>query len=114
MYRQTKIAILAVVLGSVGALAYAAKTMENEAVAISQAKITMTQAIAAAEQHANGKASRAEYEHTKAGWAYDLEIVAGTKVFDVRVNADNGTVISSVEDQGDRDDDNDNDNDKKD
>ena len=41
------------------------------------------------------------------GWAYDVEIVAGTKVFDVRVNADSGTVISSVEDQGDRDDDND-------
>lgn len=102
MFRYTKIAILATALASAGVVAYAAKTMENDAMAINQAKISMTQAITAAEQHANGKASRAEYEQTKAGWAYDVEVIAGTKVFDVRVDADKGTVISSVEDQGDR------------
>ena len=33
-----------------------------------------------AEQHANGKASRAEYENSKQGWVYDVEVVSGAKV----------------------------------
>ena len=41
------------------------------------------QAITVAEQHVHGRASRAEYEHTKTGWAYDVEVVSGAKVFDV-------------------------------
>ena len=107
MLRNTKIAILAIVLASAGAGAYAAKNTENDALSITQAKIPMTQAITAAEQHTNGRAARAEYEQTKAGWAYDIEVVAGAKVFDVRIDADKGTVISSVEDKGDADDGND-------
>lgn len=104
MSRYTKIAFATVGLATVLATAYATKTAENDATAISRAKISMTQAVTAAEQHANGKASRAEYEQTKTGWAYDVEVVSGVKVFDVRVDADKGTVISSVEDKADRDD----------
>jgi uncharacterized membrane protein YkoI len=100
------IAITALSATAIGT-AFAAKSMENDAMAISNAKIPMVQAIAAAEQHANGKASRAEYEQTKTGWAYDIEIVSGAKVFDVKVDGDKGTVISSTEDKGDRDDDHD-------
>ena len=107
MFRYTKIAILATALTSVCAVAYAAKTMENDAMDITKAKVTMVQAITAAEQHANGKAARAEYEQTKGGWAYDVEVVSGSKVFDVKVDAEKGTVISSVEDKADHDDDHD-------
>ena len=112
MFRHTKIAAISVVLASVAAVGFAAtNAMENDAVstaaAMSKAKFSLAQAITAAEQHASGKASRAEYEQTKTGWAYDVEVVAGSKVFDVRVDADKGTVISSVEDQNDRDDDHD-------
>lgn len=107
MIRNTKIAILAAVLASVGAAAYAANAVENDAAAIAQAKIPLTQAITVAEQHAGGKASKAEYEKTKTGWAYDVEVVNGAKVFDVRVDADKGSVISSVEDKADHDDEND-------
>ena len=107
MIRNTKIAILAAVLASVGAAAYAANALENDAAAIAQAKIPLTQAITVAEQHTGGKASRAEYEKTKTGWAYDVEVVNGAKVFDVRVDADKGSVISSVEDKADHDDEND-------
>ena len=107
MFRYTKIAIVATVLVSTAAMAYAAKTMENDATNIAQAKIPMTQAITVAEQHANGKAARAEYEQTKGGWAYDVEVISGAKVFDVRVDADKGTVISSVEDRADHDDEHD-------
>lgn len=103
MFRYTKIAIFATALTSAG-IAYAANTMENDAMAITKAKVPMTQAITVAEQHANGKAARAEYEQTKGGWAYDVEVVSGTKVFDVKVDAEKGTVISSVEDKADHDD----------
>ena len=39
----------------------------------------------------------------------DVGVVSGAKVFGVRVDADKGTVISSVEDKADRDDDDDHD-----
>ena len=66
-----------------------------------------------AEQHAQGKASRAEYEDSKQGWVYDVEVVSGSKVFDVKVDANKGTVLSSAEDDADEDGDGDK-NDKKD
>ena len=107
MFRHTKIAVIAIALASAGAIAYAANTIENDALAVSNAKVPLTQAITVAEQHANGKAARAEYERTVTGWAYDVEVVSGAKVFDVRVDANTGTVISSVEDKADHDDDHD-------
>ena len=109
MFRFTKIAVAIAVLttASLGVFAYANKEVENDALAIVNAKVSMSQAVTVAEQHANGKASRAEYEKTKSGWAYDVEVVSGAKVFDVSVNADNGTVISSTEDKADHDDDHD-------
>jgi uncharacterized membrane protein YkoI len=107
MFRYTKIAALALGLITLGTAAFSAQTMENDAAGIANAKITMIQAVTAAEQHANGKAARAEYEQAKAGWVYDVEVVSGAKVFDVKVDADKGTIISSVEDKADRDDDHD-------
>jgi uncharacterized membrane protein YkoI len=107
MYRYTKLSLLAIAIATTGAVAYAAKGMENDALAITKAIIPLTQAITVAEQHANGKASRAEYENSKQGWFYDVEVVSGAKVFDVRVDADKGTVISSAEDKADHDDDHD-------
>lgn len=107
MLRFTKIALFTAALASVGVAAFAAKTMENDTVAGPPAKISLVQAIAAAEQQANGRASRAEYEHTKTGWAYDVEVISGAKVFDVRINADKGTVVSLVEDTADNDGDHD-------
>ncbi|HAL36676.1 MAG TPA: peptidase M4 [Polaromonas sp.] len=99
MFRHTKIAIVATVLTATGVMAYAAKTMENDTAVIAQTKISMTQAVTAAEQHANGKATRAELEQSKAGLTYDVEVVSGTQVFDVKVDAEKGTVISSAQDK---------------
>ena len=107
MLKFTKIAIVTAALASVGVAAFAAKNVETEAASAPATKISLVQAIAAAEQQANGRALRAEYEQTKAGWAYDVEVVSGAKVFDVRVDADKGTVISSAEDKADRDDEHD-------
>ena len=112
MFRYTKFAAISVALASAAAIGFAAtNAMENDAVntaaTMTKTKFSLVQAITTAEQHVSGKASRAEYEQTKTGWAYDVEVVAGSKVFDVRVDADKGTVISSVEDQNDRDDEHD-------
>lgn len=108
MNRYTKLSLLAIIIAAAGTTAFAAKGgMENDAMSITKAKISLTQAIAVAEQHAHGKAARAEYENSKQGWIFDVEVVSGAKVFDVRVDASKGTVISSIEDKSDRDDDHD-------
>ncbi|WOD14378.1 PepSY domain-containing protein [Paraburkholderia kirstenboschensis] len=108
MYRYTKLSVLAIAIACAGAAAYAAQgSMENDAEAITKARIPLIQAVNAAEQHANGKASRAEFENSKQGWVYDVEVVSGAKVIDVRVDAEKGAVISAAEDKADHDDDHD-------
>lgn len=107
MSRNGKLSLLVLALAAVGSAAYAAQTVEDDAMAIAKAKIPLAQAVTVAEQHANGKAARAEYEKSRQGWVYDVEVVSGAKVFDVKVDADKGTVISSAEDKADRDDDHD-------
>ena len=104
-------------IGATGAAAlisisvYAATTAapQNDAAAAAQATLSLTQAIGAAEQHANGKASKAEYERTakRGQWVYDVEVVAGAKVFDVKVDPGTGAVLSSTEDKTDNDDEHD-------
>ena len=108
MNRYSKLSLLAAAIAAAGTGAYAAqRSMENDAMTITAAKIPLIQAVSTAELHVNGKAIRAEYENSKQGWVYDVEVVSGAKVFDVRIDADKGTVISSAEDSVDRDDDHD-------
>jgi uncharacterized membrane protein YkoI len=108
MYRYTKLSLLVIAIATTGVAAYAATGgMSNDAQAITKARIPLTQAITIAEQHAKGKALRAEYENSKQGWVYDVEVVSGARVFDVRVDADKGSVISSAEDKAEHDDDHD-------
>ncbi len=69
----------------------------NDALAINNAKIDIQHAIAAAESSTGGKTIRAEFEneneHDKA--VYDIEVVKGNKVFDIRVDGETGQVIQS-------------------
>ena len=89
------------------ASAYAAISTENDALVIESAKISMTQAITAAEQHVGGKAARAEYERQKGQSVFDVEVVKGNKVMDVKVDSTSGKVISATEDKTDKDDEHD-------
>ena len=98
-----KVSLFVVAFVSVCASALVAHARENDAMLVLQSKTPLSEAVAVAEQHVSGKASRAEFEHTKAGWAYDVEVVSGTDVYDVRVAADTGAVLSSVKDKKDRD-----------
>lgn len=70
--------------------------------AIRNAKLSLVDAVGIAQRHASGQASRAEFEHTKQGWVYDVEVVSGSKVFDVTVDAAKDAVLSSTEDKADR------------
>lgn len=77
----------------------------NDAASGPVARIPLMAAITAAEQHVRGQAVRAEYEAGKDGrWVYDIEVKAGAKVFDVKVDADKGTVIAAQEDRQDAED----------
>lgn len=107
MFRYKKIAMAGALLAASGIAAYATTRMENDAVSLPATKISLSQAVAAAEQQANGRATRAELEHTQSGIFFEVEVVSGAKVFDVRVDADKGTVISSAEDKAEHDDDHD-------
>ena len=108
MNRNSKLSLLAIGIAAASTVVYAATgSTENDAMAITKAKISLTQAVSTAEQHVNGKAARAEYENSKHGWVYDVEVVSGAKAFDVKVDGDKGTVIASVEDNADQDDDRD-------
>jgi len=96
-------ALAALVATSIGAT-YAAKSAENDALAITGAKIDLTQAVTVAEQHIGGKASRAEYERHKGAWVFDVEVVNGKKIVDVKVDPASGNVIAATEDKTDHDD----------
>ena len=89
---------------AIAGAAYAAQSAENDALAIAGAKIGMTQAVAAAEQHVGGKASKAEYEQHKGQWVFDVEVVKDKKVLDVQVDPTSGKVIAATEDKTDHDD----------
>jgi uncharacterized membrane protein YkoI len=105
-----KVFAVASLAAAVGAAAFAAnRPIENDALAAGKAKITLTQAVMVAEQaHAGGKASKAEFEHSaQFGGVYDVELVSGTKVVDVKVDAQKGVVLSSTDDKADADDDQD-------
>ena len=101
MYRFKKLSLLA--LATASSVAFAGHR-ENDALAVEQAKIPLTQAISVAEQHANGKAANAKFKNSKRGVIYEVEVVSGTRVFDVRIDANDGSVISSYEDRPDNDD----------
>lgn len=104
MKRPTQLALITAALAGAAMAALAVTTPANDAVSSASAKVSIVQAIGTAEQHVGGKASRAEFEKTKDGNAYDIEVIAGAKTFDVRIHADTGQVIASAEDKSDHDD----------
>jgi uncharacterized membrane protein YkoI len=84
--------------------AYALSSRDNDALAISSAKIGLANAVQAAEQHVGGKASKAEYERHKGEWVFDVEVVKDGRAMDVKVDATDGKVLSATEDSVDHDD----------
>lgn len=97
--------IVAVGVATAGGLAYAKSAeADNDAIVdLAKAKITLTQAISAAEAHVSGKATQAELEGERGAVVYEVEVVAAdSKILDVKVDAADGKVLSSKLDLGDR------------
>lgn len=105
MKRKTYLAALVALSTLAVSGAYAsAQHEDNDALAISQAKIGLAEAVATAEQHVGGTASKAEYESFHGQRVFDVEVVKGQTVSDVKVGANDGKVISVTADQDDHDD----------
>ena len=101
-------AVLGTVIISVAmcTMAYAGQSSrhENDAIAdLSKAQVSITQAIAIAEQSVGGKATRAELENEGHGLIYKVEVAntATKKVMNVHVDAASGKVLTTKEDHVD-------------
>lgn len=96
--------IMAAGLATAGGFALARQDRGNDAVTdLAKAKISLSQAVTAAEAQAGGKATRAELEGERGALVFEVEVVtADSKVFDVKVDAADGKVLSSKQDQADR------------
>ncbi len=100
-----RIAVVVAALGVLAPAVHAAQKQENDALASASAKVTLEEAVKIAEGAAHGKASRAEFELEKSGGVYEVEVVAADAVYDVRVDAAKGSVLSSDQDKADHEDD---------
>ncbi|MBT1076245.1 PepSY domain-containing protein [Geobacter grbiciae] len=111
MKRALKAGLALVAIATIGTVtANASKVPENDALIIRHAETSLIKAVRAAEQQTNGKATRAELEHGKKGWIYEVEVVANGTTYDVAVDAAKGIVLASTVDKAD----NTNDQDKED
>ena len=105
-----KISVLALLIAAsvatAGGLAFAkqSSSAENDAVTdLAKAKISLVQAVSAAEAQVSGKATKAELEIELGALVFDVEVVTtDSKVFDVKVDAIDGEVLSSNLDAVDR------------
>jgi uncharacterized membrane protein YkoI len=62
---------------------------------VSKATVTMSQAIATAEQQAGGKATRAKLENETGKLLYEVKVAGKDKVTEVKVDATDGKVLAS-------------------
>jgi uncharacterized membrane protein YkoI len=83
----------------------------KEITAVMNAKTSLTQAIAAAEQQIGGKAISAALEDRKGVTAYEVEIASGSKLQKVFVDLETGKIVKTIAANSDDRKDNDHDED---
>ena len=102
MLRNPLTSILVAVFLATGCVAsHAGDHIENDSSSINHAKIPMTQAISSAEKQVGGRVVKAKYFRNDNAGVYEIEIASGIKAFDVKVDANNGNIISSTEETPD-------------
>ncbi len=107
MKRTLSLFVIALVSTSSIVSLYAADDKENDALAVMATKVSLSQAVTTAEQLVNGKATRAELEKHSDQLVFDVEVINGKKVMDVKVDPESGKVLAATEDKIDHDDDHD-------
>jgi uncharacterized membrane protein YkoI len=65
----------------------------------SKATVTMSQAVATAEQQAGGKATRAKLENETGKLLYEVKVAGKDKVTEVKVDATDGKVLATGADR---------------
>jgi uncharacterized membrane protein YkoI len=71
----------------------------KQAQRLSQAKITLGEAIAAAEAKANGKAVNADLDSHRGKVVFEVEVLSNARLFDVMIDAADGKVLELKEDK---------------
>ena len=108
MLKQHKFTLLGVsgILALTATAALAAARTEADIHAIGQAKITLSQAINAAEQSTPGsKATHADFERDHQGrWVFTVELAKADEALNVMVDPASGKVLSVSRDCEDRED----------
>ena len=97
--------LMAAGVATAGGLVYAQQSTvaQNDAIAnLANVKISLAQAVATAEQHAGGRATRAELENENGRLVYGVEVSTNTNTMDVKVDGVSGTVVYAQADQPDQ------------
>ena len=68
---------------------------------IAQTKVTLIQAVTAAEKKLGGRAAHAELNDENGKLVYGVEVINGTQATDVKVDAMSGQILSAKADQAD-------------
>jgi uncharacterized membrane protein YkoI len=63
---------------------------------LSKAQVTMSQAIATAEQQAGGKATKAKLENEKGKLLYEVRVTGKDQATEVKIDAQDGKVLASA------------------
>lgn len=98
--KKAIIATTVLALG-VGSAAFASASGNDAVTSLAQATITLDQAVRAAEQHAGGRATKAELERHQGKAAFEVEVVNGQAVSDVVVDATDGSILANTADRDD-------------
>ncbi|MEK6805764.1 MAG: PepSY domain-containing protein [Pseudomonadota bacterium] len=78
------------------------RSAENDALKdLKSAKISLTEAISRSQAQFGGVPVRAELDNEDGKPAYEIELVNGAKVLDVRLDAVTGETLSSQDDKAD-------------
>lgn len=117
MFRSKIVPVAMAALIAIGGAIHAAtKSKEanekQEITAIEQAKTSLPQAVAAAEQQTGGKAVSASLEDRNGVMAYEVEVASGGKLQKVIVDAGTGKVTDTTAANGENDNEKDGDQDK--
>lgn len=101
-----KTSVAAVLISMAALAAYgpaSAQSMPQDAINLSNAKVSLPEAVAQAEKHHPGsKANQAELKFKKERLYYEVEVVTPkNEVLDVKVDAKDGTVFQSKPDNND-------------
>ena len=98
-----KNAVIAATVIALGAATVAyARNHGNDAISgLGHARISLTQAIATAERHAGGQATKAELERHEGRGVFEVEVVKGNTVSNLSIDASDGKVLAARPDRDD-------------